>query len=381
MSAARNRVCFVSWVGVFASTLLAADFSAADAVRCEQTIVGHLSDGIEVQGFTLTDSRGTVVKLMALGATLTELRVPDARGTTANVVLSLDRFEAYTARPSYLGATIGRFANRIAGSTFVLEGKTYRLNPTNGGPHHLHGGPRGFDKCLWRSRVMPATPTAAAVEFSLVSSDGDEYYPGTLQVAVVYTLNMSGVLRIDYTATTDRATPVNLTNHTFFNLAGRGDILDHTLTLNAARYTPVDAGKIPVGELASVAGTPFDFTTARRIGERMGPGAPLAAGYDHNFVLNGAAGYLDFCGRLSDPVSGRVMEIWTTEPGVQFNTGNGFDGRFTNLEGAPLRKHAGCAFETQHFPDSVNRPQFPSTILQPGVVFHSATEFRFSVIR
>ena len=348
-------------------------------VRCESAVVGRLADGTEVHGYTLCTARGMTAKVMELGATLTELWVPDARGTPSNVVVSLDRFDSYRARPSYVGATVGRVANRIAGSRFALDGKTRLLNPTNGGPHHLHGGPRGFDKIVWRARALPPGADEASVELRLTSPDGDEHYPGELQVTVIYTLNAAGVLRIDYAATTNRPTPVNLTNHSFFNLAGSGDILAHELTLNAARYTPVDDAKIPTGELTAVAQTAFDFTAPRCIGECIGPGRALPAGYDHNFVLNGATGRLELCARLADPASGRAMEVWTTEPGVQFNTGNGFDGRFTDLNGQPIKLHAGCALETQHFPDSVNRPQFPSTILRPGETFRSTTEFRFSL--
>ncbi len=357
-----------------ASTIMA-------AVRCEGAVAGRLADGATVHGYTLYTARGMTAKVMELGATLTELWVPDARGTPSNVVVSLDRFDSYFARPAYVGATVGRVANRIAGSRFALEGKTRVLNPTNGGPHHLHGGPRGFDKIVWRARALPPGAHEAAVEFRHTSPEGDEHYPGELQVSVIYTLNAAGVLRIDYTAATSRPTPVNLTNHSFFNLAGSGDILAHELTLNAAHYTPVDEAKIPTGELAAVAQTAFDFTTPRRIGERIGPARAMPAGYDHNFVLNGTTGGLELCARLADPASGRAMEVWTTEPGVQFNTGNGFDGRFKDLNGQPIKVHAGCALETQHFPDSVNRPQFPSTILRPGETFRSTTEFRFSVTR
>ena len=359
----------------------AADATKTAAVSCAGAVAGRHPAGTTVHGYTLTTACGVTAKVMELGATLTELWVPDARGTAANVVVSLDRFESYLARPSYVGATVGRVANRIAGSRFVLDGKTYRLNPTPGWSHHLHGGPRGFDKLVWRARALPPGADEASVEFELTSPDGDEHYPGELQVTVIYTLNVAGILRIDYAATTSRPTAVNLTNHSFFNLAGSGDILGHKLTLNADRYTPVDDAKIPTGELAAVAHTAFDFTTPCRIGEHIGPARALPAGYDHNFVLNGAGGRPELCARLADPESGRAMEVWTTEPGVQLNTGNGFDGRFKDLKGQPIKLHAGCALETQHFPDSVNRPEFPSTILRPGTTLRSTTEFRFSATR
>ena len=355
---------------------LAAD--QAETMHGERRGIGSLPDLTEVYGYILSAPGGFMVKVTELGATLTELRVPDARGQTVNVVLGLDSFAAYLQRPSYLGATIGRVANRIAGSKFTLDGQTYRLNANNGVVNHLHGGPGGFDQKRWSSRLLPVTADTAAVEFTLLSPDGDEHYPGNLQVMVRCTLSAKGVLRLDYTATTDRATPVNLTNHSFFNLAGSGDILHHELTLNADRYTPVDEAKLPTGAIATVQGTDFDFTTAHLIGERLGHAGPLAKGYDHNYVRNGTPGLLELCARLRDPVSGRTMEVWTTEPGVQFNTGNGFDGRFKSDAGGPINLHAGCALETQHFPDSVNRPNFPSTILRPGQTFHSTTEFRFS---
>ncbi len=350
-------------------------------MRCEHRLCGRIADGTEVHGYTLTGPGGFSVTVIELGATLTELWVPDARGTVANVVLGLDRFEDYQARPSYLGATVGRVANRIAGSKFVLDGNPYTLNANNGVTNHLHGGPRGFDKLVWKSRALPATASEVSIEFTLLSPDGDEHYPGNLRATVVYTLTAGGVLRLDYSAKTDRPTPINLTNHSFFNLAGQGDILGHELTIDAARYTPVDEAKIPTGELAPVAGTDFDFQTPHRIGERIRVGSSLAAGYDHNYVLNGTAGLLHFGSRLTDPGTRRIMEVWTTEPGVQVNTGNGFDGRFTGVNGQPIKLHAGCAFETQHFPDSVNRPQFPSVILRPAETFRSTTEFRFSAAK
>ena len=379
MSRAASLVGLLGMMGLMVLPESPVAVASPESMRCARAVYGRLPDNTAVYGYALSTPAGVVARVMDLGATLTELRVPDAHGTAANVVLGFDRLEPYLTRPSYLGATIGRVANRIAGSKFSLDGKSYELHANNGVVNHLHGGLRGFDKLVWQSRALPVTASEAAVEFSLVSHDGDENYPGTLHVTVRYTLTAAGVLRLDYTATTDHATPVNLTNHSFFNLAGSGDILDHTLLLNAARYTPVDTGKIPTGELAPVAGTAFDFSQPRRIGDRMGPNTPLPGGYDHNYVLNGAEGRPELCARLSDPASGRVMEVWTSEPGVQFNSGNGFDGRFKDPAGRPILRHAGCALETQHFPDSVNHPQFPSTILRPGSAFHSTTEFRFSL--
>jgi aldose 1-epimerase len=349
---------------------------ATPVAGCERRVFGQMPSGASVNIYTLTNGTGMVAKVMDLGATLTELWVPDAAGKNANVVLGFDQLPPYLERPAFLGATIGRFANRIGKASFELGGKRYDLPTTNGGPHHLHGGNHGFDKQVWSSRIVSGDEPA--VEFSYTSRDGEEGYPGTLQVKVTYTLTKSGVLSIAYQAETDQPTPVNLTNHSFFNLAGSGTILNHRLRLAARQYTPVDAQMIPTGEILPVVGTPLDFTEGRRVGDSLENGA-VPSGYDHNFVLDAQDGVLALAASLVDPTSKRVMSVWTTEPGVQFNTGNRFNGRFTSVGGSVIQKHSGLALETQHYPDSVNRPQFPSTILMPGKTFRSKTELRFSV--
>jgi aldose 1-epimerase len=333
---------------------------------------GRTRDGADVKIYTITNANGMTAKVTEYGATLTELWVPNRAGTLTDVVLGYERLDDYVAAPFYLGATLGRVANRIANGKFTLDGRTYAL-ATNRAPNHLHGGLRGFDKRIWMSRAG-----AGSVEFTYVSPDGEEGYPGTLAVGVTYRLTDDNELRIDYTATTDKPTPINLTNHSFFNLAGSGTILDHVLTINADRYTPANASLVPTGEIVSVVGTPLDFTTPHRIGERIDAMRAVANGYDHNLVLTRASDALSFAARVEEPRSGRVLEIWTTEPGVQFFTGNRFDGSFVGVGGVVYNQHAGFALEPQHFPDAINHPEFPSVVLRPGHVFHSSTVYRFS---
>jgi aldose 1-epimerase len=344
----------------------------------EQRVFGTTKDGVEVKIYTLTNTKGMVAKVTDYGATLTELRVPDRNGKFADIVLGFDDLDQYLNAPYFFGATLGRVANRIANGRFTLEGREYLL-ATNRPPNHLHGGVRGFDKRIWKSRPLTVGKRESTVEFTYVSSEGEEGYPGKLQVTVVYTLTDHNELRVDYSANTDKATPVNLTNHSFFNLAGSGTILDHILTLNADRFTPVNATLIPTGEIAPVKGTGLDFTRPRRIGERIEEYRSFANGYDHCYVLNGSGGKLALCARVEEPDSGRVMEIRTTEPGVQFFTGNRLDGKFTGVGGVVYNRHAGFCLEPQHFPDSVHHPEFPSTILRPGEKFKSATIYKFTI--
>lgn len=336
-----------------------------------------MTNGLEVKIFTLTNSKGMVVKVTEYGATLTELWVPDRHGKFADVVLGFDRLDEYVNRPSYFGPIVGRVANRIAQGRFTLDGKEYTLAKNNG-PNHLHGGVKGFDKRVWKSRPLPATANEVAIEFTYTSPDGEEGYPGTLNVTVVYTLTDANELRLDYTATTDEATPINLSNHSFFNLAGSSNILGHVLTINADRYTPVDKTLIPTGEIFPVKDTGLDFTKPRRIGERIDEFRSFPGGYDHNFVLNSSGRKLTFCARVEDPNSGRVMEISTTEPGLQFFSGNRLDGRFTGVGGVEYIQYGGLCLEPQHFPDSINHPDFPNTVLRPGGTFKSATAYKFT---
>jgi len=333
---------------------------------------GRLDDGSNVRIYTITNARGMSAKVTEYGATLTELWVPDRDGKLADVVLGYPRLEDYVAAPFYLGATLGRVANRIANGKFVLDGKTYTL-ATNRAPNHLHGGARGFDKRVWNS-----TPRANGVEFSYTSPDGEEGYPGTLETRVLYTLTDANELRIEYTATTAKPTPVNFTNHSFFNLAGSGTMLGEVLMINASHFTPGNASLVPTGEIAPVAGTPLDFTHARKIGSRIEEMRKASNGYDHNLVLDRRGGGLSLAARLEDELSGRVLEIWTTEPGLQFFTGNRFDGSFPGVGGVKYEQHAGVALEPQHFPDAIHHPNFPPIVLRPGETFRSTTIYRFT---
>jgi len=363
----------------------------------EARVFGRTQDGADVKIYTLTNANGMVAKMTEYGATLTELWVPDRSAKLADVVLGYERLDDYVAAPFYLGATLGRVANRIANGAFTLDGRAYSL-ATNRAPNHLHGGVRGFDKRIWTShpgssgaglgeKAIPRSAIATlrlpqddsrGVTFTYTSPDGEEGYPGTLNVSIAYRLTDANELRIDYTATTDKATPINLSNHSFFNLAGAGTILDHVLTINAKRYTPTNASLVPTGEIAPVAGTPLDFTRPRRIGERIDEVRAVANGYDNNFVLERSGDALALAARLEEPRFGRVLEIWTTEPGMQFFTGNRFDGSFVGVGGRTHERHAGLALETQHFPDAINHREFPSVVLRPGETFRSTTVYRFT---
>jgi aldose 1-epimerase len=311
-------------------------------------------------------------KITEYGATLTELWVPDRNGKLTDVVLGYDNLGSYEAAGFYLGAVLGRVANRISNARFTLDGKTYSL-AANRAPNHIHGGVRGFDKRVWTG-----VASGNRVTFTYVSPDGEEGYPGTMHVSVAYTLTDANELHLDYLATTDKPTPINLTNHSFFNLAGSGTVLDHVLMINANRYTATNAALLPTGELASVLGGPLDFTKAHRIGERIEEMRAASNGYDHNFALNRAGSSPSLAARVEEPTSGRVLEIWTTEPGIQFFTGNRFDGSFPGVGGVKYDRHAGFALEPQHFPDAINHPEFPSVVLRPGSTFHSTTIYKFS---
>jgi aldose 1-epimerase len=347
-------------------------------------LVGELADGTAVHRCTLANEQGMAVRILTYGGIVQAIEVPDRHGRRANVALGFASLDAYLEdnRP-YFGALIGRYANRIAGGSFVLDGRTYRL-PVNDPPNSLHGGTDGFDKRVWKAAEV-ADGDAVGLELSHVSPDGEMGFPGTLAVRVRYRLNRRNELRIDYRASTDAPTHVNLTNHSYFNLSGEaaGSIEGHLLQLQADHYTPIDATSIPTGELAPVAGTPFDFTSPHRIGERLGDAHEQLAfglGYDHNFVLNRSPGgqELPLAARVVDPASGRVLEVATSEPGVQFYSGNQLDGSLVGSGGVAYGRHGGFALETQHFPDSPNQPGFPSTVLRPGQVYRTATVYRFS---
>jgi aldose 1-epimerase len=340
---------------------------------------GVTPDGVPVELYTLA-SGGLEATIATYGGILVALRAPDRRGILADVTLGFDELAPYLTNEPYFGALIGRYGNRIAGGRFQLDGATYTL-ARNNGPNHLHGGPRGFHTVVWSAEPR-AGDGAAALTLRYTSPDGEEGYPGTLAVAVTYTL-AGGELRLDYTATTDRATVVNLTNHTYFNLAGAGDILGHELRLLAGRFLPVDATLIPTGELRPVAGTPMDFTRPAPIGARLDAADEQLrranGGYDHCWALDSGGGALALAAEVFEPASGRTLQVLTTQPGVQFYTGNFLDGRITGKGGRAYAKHAGFCLETQHFPDSPNQPAFPTTVLRPGETYRQTTIFRLGV--
>lgn len=342
------------------SMLCSAPAFAASSPSVNEAVFGTLPDGTPIQRYTLDNGRGMSAKILTYGAILNELNVPDAKGAVTNVVLSARALEDYLSGFRGGAAIVGRVANRIADARFTLDGVTYKL-VANNSSNHLHGL---FGKSVWQARPLAATKHTAALELTYLSPAGESGFPGNLTARVVYTLTDANELRLDFSATTDQATPVNLASHAYFNLSGGGSALDHVLWLGASHYTPVDDGMIPTGEIASVKGTPFDFTKPTRIGARIDQLKPRPGGYDHNFVLNGRPGSLKLAARVQDPASGRILEVRTTEPGVQFFTANHL-------------QHAALCLETQHFPDSVNHPNFPSTILRPGDTFRSTTIFRF----
>jgi aldose 1-epimerase len=339
---------------------------------------GKLPDGTPVEIFTLSDG-AFEARITNYGGVVVSLKSPDRNGKSADIVLGFDNVDGYYANfngPSdaFFGALIGRYANRIAQGSFTLEGKKYSL-PLNNGANTLHGGPHGFNNVVWNAKTI-----SNGVELRYLSKDGEAGFPGNLTAIVRYTL-VKGDLRIEYTATTDKATVVNLTNHSYFNLTGSGDILGHQLTLHASRFTPVDSGLIPTGELKSVEGTPFDFRQAHTVGERINANDDqlhLGHGYDHNWVLDGGGAKLVEAAEVYDPVSGRVLKVLTDQPGIQFYSGNFLDGSVKGKGGKPYQQHAALCLETQHFPDSPNHPDFPSAKLKAGEHYHTVTVFSFS---
>jgi aldose 1-epimerase len=338
---------------------------------------GRLPDNSEVTLFTLSNQKGVRASVMNYGATLVSLEIPDRHSRLIDVTLGFDTLDGYVYHNSpYFGCIVGRCANRIAHGQFHLDGRRHRL-ATNNGPHHLHGGQKGFDKAFWRAEV--ATGKASSVKFAHSSPDGDEGYPGNLAVTVTYTLTDDNELKIEYAATTDKATPVNLTNHSYFNLAGLGTILDHELMIASTRYIAVNDSYIPTGKIESVEGTPMDFTKSTRIGQWIDQLTGDPGGYDHTFVLDNDGKTMRLAARVVEPQSGRVLEVHTTQPGVQFYTGNFLNGKTVGKGGHAYHKHAGFCLETQHFPDSVNQPAFPSVILRPGQVYTHTTALRFGI--
>jgi aldose 1-epimerase len=364
---------FRGFVILLAMVALTGTMSAKTTVK--KRAFGTTPDGTSVELYSLSDGK-IEAGIITYGGIVVTLRVPDRNGKLDDVVLGCDSVEKYVAQTAHFGGIIGRYANRIAHGTFQLDGHTYHI-PKNDGDNALHGGTRGFDKVVWAAK-----PIADGVELTYVSKDGDQGFPGTLTTTVRYTVN-GGALRIEYSATTDKDTVVNLTNHSYFNLAGQGngEILQHVLKIDASRITPVDASLIPTGELMPVAGTPFDFRTPHAIGERIdadNPQLKLGLGYDHNFVLDHAPGEVAEAAELYEPTSGRILKVLTDQPGVQLYTGNHLDGSITGKQGRVYKRRYAVCLETQHYPDSPNHPSFPSTELKPGEKFHSVTVYEFS---
>jgi aldose 1-epimerase len=362
-----------------ATALLLSSIDMNAATKMTSTDFGTTPDGVTARIFTLTNKNGLEARITNYGGIVVSLKTPDRNGAMGDIVLGFDALAGYISSPSpYLGALIGRYGNRIGHARFILDGVEYKL-AANNGENSLHGGTHGFNQKIWTARELPD----GGLELNYLSKDGEEGYPGNLKVVVVYRLTDANELKIDYSGTTDKDTVLNLTNHSYFNLKGEGhgDILGHLVTLNANRFTPVDAGLIPTGELRSVSGTPFDFTKSTAIGARIEQNdeqLKLGKGYDHNWVLNNGGKALGLAARVVEPSSGRVMEVYTTQPGVQFYTGNFLDGTIKGKGGKAYQQRYGFCLETQHFPDSPNKPKFPSTVLKPGQRFHSTTVFKFS---
>jgi aldose 1-epimerase len=373
-----SLVC--SWIAIGAVIFASACTMRGD--RVARAPFGQLADGRPVELFTLTNAHGIEVRAMTYGATITSIRTPDRNGKRADIVLGFDSLGGYLAGSPYFGAVVGRYANRIAGGRFILDGVSYQL-ARNNGPNSLHGGIQGFDKVLWTAEPFERNG-AMGVRFHYDSPDGEEGFPGAVSVGVTYTLTAANELIVDYDASTTKATPINLSQHTYWNLHGDGggDILDHVLTLNASAFTPVDSTLIPTGQIVSVAGTPFDFRDATAIGSRinaLNEQLRFGRGYDHNWVIDREReGTVVNAARLEDPASGRRIDISTTEPGVQFYSGNFLDGTIKGKSGQVYSHRTGLCLETQHFPDSPNRLSFPPTILRPGGRYQSRTVIAFS---
>ncbi len=364
------------FVSATKSTPLQSKDDAKMKASVQKSDFGKLPDGTAVDLYTLTNAKGMKVKITNYGGIITEAHVPDKNGKFADVVLGFDNLKPYVDGHPYFGCITGRVANRIAKGKFQLDGKQYTL-ATNNGPNHLHGGNKGFDKAVWKAKEIKHD-TGVGLQLDHTSPDGDEGYPGNLKVTVTYVLTDENELSITYGATTDKPTPVNLTNHSYFNLAGHGagTILDHELTLVADRYTPVDDTSIPTGEIKSVEKTPLDFSAPTRIGARIGELKGEPGGYDHNLVIRERQ-EAPFCAYLRDPKSGRAMWMATTEPAVQLYTGNYLDGKLKGKGGAVYHKHTGLCLEAQHYPDAVNHPKFPPIILRPGETYKQETVYAF----
>ena len=364
-----------------AALLIAGVMHMNAAPKTIEADFGKMPDGAAIHIYTLTNKNGIEARITNYGGRIVTLKTPDRSGTPADIVLGFDSLSGYIENAGpFFGTLVGRYANRIAHAKFSLDGHEYKLEK-NDGENTLHGGTHGLDKYVWTPRVLPD----GGLELTVSSKDGDEGFPGNLKVTVVYHLTDTNDLKIDYSATTDKDTVINLTNHSYFNLksAGDGDILGHLIHINADRFTPVDSGLIPTGELRPVAGTPFDFRKSTAIGAHIGDSdeqIKLGRGYDHNWVLNKKGSELSLAARVEEPSTGRVLEVLTTQPGVQFYTGNFLDGTIKGKGGKVYQRRYGFCLETQHFPDSPNQPKFPTVVLKPGATFHSTTIFRFSTL-
>jgi aldose 1-epimerase len=369
-------------VGGVVNSVVSGSAPVPVAANVTEAAFGSMPDGTAVRLFTLTNAAGMEVRAITYGVILASIRVPDRQGRFDDVVIGHDNLDGYLTKSRFFGAVVGRYGNRIAGGHVSIDGRTYQLT-LNNGPNHLHGGAKGFDKVVWNGEVR-SDSRGPSVVFTHTSPDGHEGYPGTLAARVAYTVTDRNELIIEYSATTDKPTVLNITQHSYFNLAGdgSGDILGHRLTLHADRYTPVDANQIPTGELAPVEGTPLDFRRETSIGERIDADYPqlkMSGGYDHNFVLSRNGSGLAPAARVVDPKTGRTMDVSTTEPGIQFYSSNKLDGSMVGKGGHVYGSRTGFCLETQHFPDSPNRPNFPSTVLRPGEHYRSTTVFRFGV--
>jgi aldose 1-epimerase len=346
-----------------------------------QAPFGKTADGTPVEIYTLRNHNGMEARVMTYGGIVVSLKVPDKNGKFGDVVLGYDNLDDYVKNNPFFGALVGRYGNRIAKGKFTLDGHEYTL-ALNNAPNNLHGGPVGFDKRVWKVARADVGPDGPRLELTYLSQDGDQGFPGNLKVTATYTVTADNGLCLDYTATTDKDTICNLTQHSYFNLAGKGDILNHQVFINADKFTPVDSTLIPTGELKPVAGTPFDFRTATAVGTRINDNdeqLKFGHGYDHNWVANKPLGKLGLVARVTEPSTGRAMEVWSTEPGVQFYTGNFLDGSITGKGGWVYELRNGLCFEPQHYPDSPNHPQFPSVELKPGQTYQNTIIYKFSV--
>ena len=378
MTAGKAALTAISLAAFAVVSVIAMDAEAADVKKASY---GKTKDGIAVDEYTLTNDAGSSVKFISYGGIITEINVPDRSGRIGNVVLGFKTVADYEEKSPYFGALIGRYANRIAGGKFSIDGKEYTL-ALNNGKNTLHGGKKGFDKNVWTVEPLPSIPEAAAAKLTYVSKDGDEGYPGTLTATVTYTFNNKNELIIAYEAATDKPTIVNLTSHSYFNLAGdgSGSIYDQILTINADKFTPVDSGGIPTGKIADVAGTPFDFRQGTPIGVRIRSSDEqmvFGRGYDHNWVVNRSGIDVSFDARAYDPGTGRSLEIWSDQPGLQFYTGNFLDSTTVGAAGKQYRQGDAYCLETQHFPDSPNHADFPTTLLKPGETYKTITVHKF----